>query len=139
MQYPVIIEKDGNSFMASFPDIPEALTAGDTYEEALTAAQDALVTAFEFYFEDNRSVPAPSKIKDAKDFIEVPPSIWAKVILLNTMLEKRVNHSELARKIGSTRQEVQRITDLRHATKIDTLHAALKVMGKQLVVEALPF
>ncbi len=58
MRYPVMIHRDGNTWMASFPDIPEALTGGNTRDEALTEVQDALITAFEFYFEDNRPVPS---------------------------------------------------------------------------------
>lgn len=138
MQYPVIIEQDGNGFIAKFPDIPEALTCGSTYKETLAEAQDALITAFEFYVEDNRPVPAPSAQQKNQDLVEVPPSIWAKVILLNTMIEKDVSQAELAKKSGKTRQEMQRITDIKHATKIDTLNTALKAMGKQFVLEVAP-
>lgn len=82
MLYPVIIEQDDSTFMARFPDIPEALTCGDTPEEALAEAQDALLTAFEFYFEDERAVPLPSAI--VGDSVAVPASVWAKVLLLNS-------------------------------------------------------
>lgn len=133
MQYPVMIEQDGNSFMASFPDIPEALTAGDSYAEALAEAQGALVTAFEFYFEDQRAVPEPSPI-DGRDVVQVPLSIWVKVLVLNTMLEEKVTQSELAVRMGTRKQEMQRIIDLRHSTKIDTLASAMQAMGKSLTV-----
>lgn len=128
MKYPVNITRDGNSFMASFPDIPEALTGGDTYEETLAAAQDALVTAFEFYFEDMRSIPLPSN--EGATFIEVPLSIWAKVLLLNQMVADKVTQYDLAKRMGTTKQELQRITDFNHSTKIDTLEKALLAMGK---------
>lgn len=132
MRYPVIIEKDGDCYMARFPDIPEALTGGDTHQETLNNAKDALVTAFEFYFEDQRPVPPPSTIEG--DSVPVPPSVWAKVLLLNTMLEKNVSQVELAKLMGTRKQEVQRIVNLEHATKIDTLSHALEVLGKQLEI-----
>lgn len=131
MKYPVSIEKDGQTFMARFVDIPEALTCGDTYEEALQEAQDALLTAFEFYFEDQRPVPMPSPLED-RTYVTVPASIWAKVLLLNTMLTERVTQAELAKRIGSRKQEMQRIINLGHNTKIDTLNKALEAMGKHL-------
>ena len=63
MNYPATFTKDTDGFVVTFRDIPEALTQGDTYEEALEMAQDALATAMDFYFEDNRPVPMPSKAK----------------------------------------------------------------------------
>ncbi len=36
-----------------------------------------------------------------------------------------------ARYIGATRQEVNRITNLKHATKIDRIDVALRALGKR--------
>lgn len=132
MQYPVTIERDGNTWMASFPDVPEALTGGDTREEALAEALDALITAFEFYFEDSRPVPEPSAPADGQDVVTVPPSLWAKVLLLNAMCESGVSNAELGRRIGMKPQNVQRLTDLHHTTKIDQLAGALEALGLRL-------
>lgn len=62
MLYPAILEPDGGGFMVSFPDIPEALTQGETLEEAREMAADALATAMEFYAEDGRPVPPPGSV-----------------------------------------------------------------------------
>ncbi|MDE3148193.1 MAG: hypothetical protein KGL37_01880 [Acidobacteriota bacterium] len=42
----------------------------------------------------------------------------------------------LARRIGITRQEVNRLTNLKHATKIDRIDAALRALGKRLYLDA---
>jgi predicted RNase H-like HicB family nuclease len=56
--YPVTLKRDQEGgFVATFKDIPEAITQGETKHEALAAAKDALETALDFYFEDNRAVP----------------------------------------------------------------------------------
>lgn len=86
MRYVVKIEPDGDGFMASFPEIREALTGGATREETLELAKDALITALEFYFDDKRTVPLPRKAKKEEDVIELPVSLWAKVLLLNEMV-----------------------------------------------------
>ena len=99
MKYPVNIEKDVDGYNVSFLDIPEALTCADTYEEALTEARDALITVFEFYFEDERTIPAPSPI--TQDFVEVPLSVWSKVLVLNTMLEQHISQTELAKRANN--------------------------------------
>lgn len=130
MLYPVKIERDGDTWAASFPDIPEALTGGDTREEALQEAAGALITAFEFYFEDGRAIPLPSAIDG--DFVAVPASVWVKVLLLNAMLEQQVSQVELARRLSIPRQNVQRLINLCHATKIDAVEQALMALGKRL-------
>ncbi|PLR40735.1 antitoxin [Chimaeribacter californicus] len=134
MRYPVTFDCDETGCAVLFPDIPEAMTGGDTREEALSMAQDALVTAFDFYFEDRREIPAPSTEGEA--FVEVPASVAAKVLLLNTLVQQGVSNAELARLIDTRPQEVQRIVSLSHSTKIDTIQKALLALGKRLEITA---
>ena len=132
MFYRVVLRKDGNGFMASFPDVPEALTSGSTREKALAMAKDALITALDFYFEDRREVPMPSKVAKGQDAIELPASLCAKVLLLNEMVRQRVKPAELARRLKTTAQQISRLTDLHHATKVDNVQEALHALGKRL-------
>jgi antitoxin HicB len=132
MYYPAKIEPDTTGFMVSFRDIPEALTQGDTEDEARQMAADALLTAMDFYVEDNRPVPWPSAARDGEALVALPASAWAKVLLLNEMLTQHVGPSELARRLGTTKQQATRLTDLSHATKIDALAGALAALGRRL-------
>lgn len=133
-QFPARIRADGSGFMANFRDIPEARTWAATRQEVIEMAQDALVTAMDFYFEDGRPVPAPSEPKRGDVLIGLPASVAAKVLLLNEMAAGNVGPSELARRLGTTPQTVNRIVDLKHPTKIDTIGEALAVLGKRLVL-----
>lgn len=137
MYYPANVKPDGDGWMVVFPDIPEALTAGSTHEEAIAMAKDALVTALEFYFDDRREIPEPSRVKKGQVPIELPASVSAKVLLLNEMVRQQVRPSELARRLGTTPQEVNRLTQLTHATKIDGIDNALHALGKRLEVRAI--
>lgn len=134
MYYPARIEPDTTGYMVSFRDIPEALSAGETQEEARFMAADALLTAMDFYFEDKRPVPMPSGLEQGEELVALPVSAWAKVLLLNEMLEQHVGPSELAQRLGTTKQQATRLTDLAHATKIDALANALAVLGRRLEV-----
>jgi len=58
------------------------------------------------------------------------------VLLLNEMVKQKVRPSELARRLGTTAQEVNRLTQLKHATKIDGIDQALSVLGKRLQITA---
>ena len=137
MRYPARLKKqEEGGYVVTFPDIPEAITQGEDVEEALVYAAEALESALDFYFEDRRPVPLPSKPKRGQHLVELPPSVAAKVLLLNEMLRQKVKPAELARRLGTTPQEVNRLTNLRHATKIDRVDAALRTLGKRLIVKA---
>ena len=84
--YPVKLRSEGKYLFVSFPDIPEAFTQGRNRAEALRAARDVLETAMDTYFDEQRPVPAPSNPKRGQAVVELPPSIAAKVLLLNEML-----------------------------------------------------
>lgn len=130
MRYPVDLQPDSGGYVVSFPDIPEALTQGDTREEALAMALDALITAFDFYFEDNQPIPLPSEVTG--DYVEVPLSVASKVFMLNALIESGLTRVELADRIGIKKQEVNRLINLQHATKIDAIQKAMNALGKQL-------
>ncbi|WP_267581490.1 type II toxin-antitoxin system HicB family antitoxin [Acinetobacter pittii] len=136
MQYPATFTLNPKTgcYFVEFRDIPEALTQGYSIEEATEEAKDALITAMDFYFENNRIIPMPSPAQEGDHQIDLPLSIWSKILLLNTMLEQNVNQSELARRLHIQRQAVQRLVDLSYTTKIDAVIDALKVLGKHPVL-----
>ena len=136
MRYPVRLEAaEEGGYVVTFPDIPEAITQGEDVDDALKHGADALESALEFYFENRRPVPGPSKPKRGQREVELPVSIAAKVLLLNEMLRQNVRPAELARRIGTTPQEVNRLTNIRHTSRIDGIDVALRALGKRLVVE----
>lgn len=134
MRYPIQLTPDGKFLMATFPDIPEAITQGRNIAEAKKAALDALESALDFYVEEGRIIPALSHIKRGQEFVELPASMAAKVLLLNEMRRQKVRPAELARKLHTTPQEVNRLTDIRHTSRIDGIHAAMRALGKTIEI-----
>jgi antitoxin HicB len=137
MRYPVRLKAaEEGGYIVTFPDIPEAITQGENVEDALRHAADVLETALEFYFDARRPVPVPSIPKRGQRVVELPVSVAAKVLLLNEMVRQKVRPAELARRIGTTPQEVNRLTNIRHSTRIDGVDSALRALGKRLIVRA---
>jgi antitoxin HicB len=133
LRYPARFEAaEEGGFVVTFRDIPEAITQGDTLEEARFMAADALLVSMEFYFDGKRPVPAPSKAAKGEELVALPASLSAKVLLWNAMMEQKVTPSDLARRLNTSPQAVNRIVDYRHATKIDTIAEALEALGKHL-------
>ncbi len=73
---------------------------------------------------------------NAESFVELPASLSARILLLNEMIRQEIRPAELARRLKTTPQEVNRLTDIRHKTRIDGIAAALKVLGKRLDLRA---
>ena len=112
-----------------------SITTIYTYRTELkNNARDALISAIDFYIEDRKAFPVGSTVKSGEIAIELPASVVAKVLLLNTMVQANVRPIDLARKMKVKPQEVTRLTDIRHATKIDTIQKALRALGKELVI-----
>jgi antitoxin HicB len=124
-------------FTVTFPDVPEAVTQGDSEQEAALMAQDALVTALSFYTEGGERLPRPSRAR-RRPVACVPPLAAAKLALHEAMMAAGVSNVALARKLGTDEKAIRRLRDPRHHSKIDQIDAALRALGKRIgiVVEA---
>lgn len=60
--YLAVFVKEGDQYCVSFPDVPEAFSQGDNLADATLMAEDALLTAMDFYREDKRKLQRPSEI-----------------------------------------------------------------------------
>jgi antitoxin HicB len=136
MRYPANFRPDGKFFLVTFPDFPEAVTQGDSLEDALIHAADVLESVLDHYIENRLPIPPPSKLKRSQHLVELPASYSAKVLLLNEMAAQKVRPAELARRLKVTPQEVTRLTDLRHTSRIDGIAGALKALGKTMEIRA---
>jgi antitoxin HicB len=135
LEYPARLKaaKEGG-YVVTFRDIPEAITQGESIEDALKHAQDALESAMEFYFDDRREVPMPSAAKRGERLVALPVSESFKILLLNEMVRQNVRPAELAKRMRTSKQEINRLTTLRHATKVDRIADALAALGKRLTI-----
>ena len=133
MHYPYKIEQDEHGYLVTFIDIPEAITYGYTLEQARDLAADGIIQALSFYFEENQPIPLPSHRPELPS-ITIPASTWLKVLLLNEMLASPLTQAEIARNMGKKSQELTRIVNLHHTTKLDTLVSALYALGKNVEI-----
>jgi predicted RNase H-like HicB family nuclease len=72
--YIALVHKDeGTSYGVSFPDVPGCIAAGDTFEEAVANAADALAAHFALMKADGDSIPAPRRFEELRrdpEFVE---------------------------------------------------------------------
>ena len=130
--YPVTLTPDEGTVMVTFADIPEAITFGLDEDEALLQAVDALESALTFYIEDRKLLPTPSKPKKGQKTVRPSALECGKLGVYQAMTEQGIKKSELARRLGWHMPQIDRLFDLRHASKLDQIEAAASVLGKHV-------
>ena len=88
------------------------------------------------YMKDRQRLPQPSK---GRVKVNVPPLTVPKIELYNAMQQKRITKAELGRRLGWHMPQVDRVLDVRHASRMDRLQQALQAVDRRLevtVVEA---
>jgi antitoxin HicB len=126
-------DRRGN-VVVTFPDVREAVTQGRGQSEARVMAEEALGLVLLAYLK--RGQPLPKARAKGRDLIEisVAPDVAAKLAVLESFAAAGITKSELARRIGKDEKEVRRILDPKHPTKLPVLTAALRALGKRLVI-----
>jgi antitoxin HicB len=135
--YPATIKRDGDSFTLVFPDIPGAHTNGDSREDALAHAPDALHAAISMLMEKNLDIPAPSTARRKGVVLVGLPSVIsdAKTGLYMALRASGLRKAELARRMGIHKQQVDRLLDIDHASRIEQLEAAFAALQMRLTVD----
>lgn len=130
--YPVTLTPDGDTLLVTFVDLPEAITFGADEDEALLQAVDALETALSFYIDARKPLPAPSKAKRGQRTVHPSALESAKLGVYQAMMEQGIKKTDLARRLGWHLPQVDRLFDLRHASRLDQLEAAARSLGREI-------
>ncbi|HEY6995643.1 MAG TPA: type II toxin-antitoxin system HicB family antitoxin [Xanthobacteraceae bacterium] len=65
--YIALVHKDeGTSYGVSFPDVPGCISAGDTFEEAVANAAEALAGHLALMRADGDEIPTPRSFEDLR-------------------------------------------------------------------------
>ena len=132
--YPAKFAKADGGYTVTFRDVPEAITEGDTLDEAMVNAADALETALSFYVDERQAFPVPSVPRRGEKQVELSALGMAKTALYEAMLAENVGRAELARRLGCHLEQVSRLLDLTHASKFEQLEKAMAAVGRKMIV-----
>ena len=118
MRYPIAIEP-GNAtqaFGVVVPDLPGCFSAGDTLDEAITQAKEAIEVWMETVIEDGQPIPEASPIQAHQTNCDYQGWIWAVVEVDLSKLSgktKRVNITLPERVLLNIDQTAARMGDSR--------------------------
>ena len=131
LAYPVRLDKRPDTVVATFPDIPEALTEGATEDEALAEARDCLLAAVGGYVRDGRAIPTPSAGVGTAE-IPLPALAAAKVALYEAARARRLDTSALALRLGCSRRRARRLLDVDARSRLHDVEMALRRLGEHV-------
>ncbi len=134
IEYPAKIEKDDDGFFfVSFHDIPEALTQGETMEEAVFNASEVLTLALEHRMDEKEAIPEPSKTKSqGAHMISPDAKVQAAMLVRNARADRSL--AELARALETSWPAAQRLESPHHSPSLKMLNKAASALGKRLVL-----
>ena len=127
--YPVEITKDDNgTWLVTSRDLPELVTYGETQEEALSHAVEALELVLSIYIDKGMLVPKPSPARQ-RPIVQPSLSARMKLILYIELKEAKMRKLMLAKKMGIKPQQINRLFDLKHKSRIDQIESAFHALN----------
>jgi len=123
------MDRDG-TVNVTFPDVPETITYGETLDEALAHARDALETALECYEESGTEFPL-GKYR-SKYPVHPRMLVAAKLELMRAMKAEGMTKYRLGKLLKMHPPQVDRLVSVKHKTRMDEVERALAAVGRQV-------
>ncbi len=134
--YPAqLCQYSKNEIVVSFRDVPHCHTSGEDVAEALLEAADALEEAIAGHINRGDAIPTPSAPLPDEYLVPLPVDTAAKAALTIAFRASGITRVELATRLGVNDRVVRRMLDPRHGTSVNRINDALRVLGKQVVLE----
>jgi antitoxin HicB len=131
MTYYCTIEKEGDEYIAQFPDMTNIITCGFSHEEALAMAKEALDGCLEADISQGSRIPPPVCTEGYP--VTVAPHIALSLRLRELRGEK--SQTDIARKLGLSYQSYQRLENPHKANPtVKTLERIAHIYGRELTI-----
>ena len=123
--------QEPNGFFVRFLDIKEAITEGDTLEDAAFNAAEVLTGVLAYQLDKGQDIPVPS---DAAGNTVASPSAAVQSVMI--LREARAGRPivDLSRGLDTSWAAAQRLDDPHHWPSLKQLDRAARVLGKRLVL-----
>jgi len=136
LKYPAIYEPaEEGGFTIEFPDF-DFMTEGDTMDELLMMAEDALNGVLAVRYEEALSIPAPSSLTGENIvYIDVRPEVEIPILFRQWRKEQGLSQGDIAEKIKAPYQTIQKLEKIGCNPTLKTLRKVAKALGKKLLID----
>ena len=134
MVYISVIEKKEDYFDVSFPQFKNVNTFGETLEEAIKNAEEALNGCIESDFERGYEIPEPQSL-EGENYHKISIRPHIEIALQLRKIRAKRSQMELAKELGISYQAYQRLENPRRCNPtVKTLEKIAKVFNKDLEI-----
>jgi antitoxin HicB len=134
-EYPVLLTPaEEGGCVVTCRDLPQLVTQGETVEDALEEAADAMDEVFATYLLAGIDFPPPSKPRRREHFVSPPAETVAKAALFVAMRQAGISKVQLAKRLGVDEKEVRRLLDPHYGSKLPRIAKAIRLLGQRLVI-----
>ena len=131
-RYPAVLEpEESGGFFVRFVDVEGAMTDGETLDEALFNASEALSGILGWMLDENRPIPDPSPAGEG--MVLIAPDARTQAALLIRRARGNRSLVELARSLQTSWPSAQRLENPHHSPTLRQLEKAA-ALGKRLVL-----
>ena len=133
IRYPAVLEpEESGGFFVRFVDVEGALTDGETLDEALFNASEALSAMLGCRLDHDLPIPDPSPAGEG--MVLIAPDTRTQAALLIRRARGERSLAELARSLETSWPSAQRLENPRHSPTLRQLEKAAAALGKRLVL-----
>ena len=134
-QYAVLLSPaEEGGYVVTCRDLPELVTQGESVEDALEQASDAMDEVFATYLTEGLDFPEPTKARRRERMVAPPLETVAKAALYVAMRRAGISKVQLAKRLGVDEKEVRRLLDPHYGSKLPRIAKAISVLGQRLVI-----
>ncbi len=135
MLFPIdLVPDDDGGVLATCPLLPEVAVIGESAREARHRAAEAIEEAIAARVAAGREVPRPPN-GPCPAGVRISALIGVKLALAWALRDSGCSRDDLGRRLGCGRKEVDRLFRLDHASRLDQLEAACRMLGRELQIE----
>jgi len=125
---------DEGGFVITFPDVPEVVTQGETIDNCVEEASDALEEAIIGRINLGEAIPVPSAPQHGQYAIPLPAPSALKAALYEEIRAQGRTKVQMAADLGIDEKEIRRLLDPHHPSKLPRIAEILERVGKHVVV-----
>lgn len=129
LKYAARIDKDDDGYNVSFIDFDNIFTCGDTWQEAVENAQEALELMLEHFLETGEHIPESTSADDSCVMIPVGIDVAAPILLKRFREQAGKTQKDVANAMGVQYQQYQRLEKPGTNITLKTLRKATSAVG----------
>lgn len=130
----VSFDEDTEQFEISFRDFENLHSVAFNEDDIELEARDALTAMVGELIDSRIPIPEPSAAQEGEIIIHLPVLTCLKAALHNAMISTGTRKADLARKLNQKGPQIDRLLDVSHASKVETLEQALYLLGYEVSV-----